>query len=362
MANIIDYLEWRGDIPFSADIFNEVDGLILSQFCYVLLDGIVPGRSITKRISLREAYRRYDPLSVPVKGRIATFEQDNILFRKLAESARFGNTMLSGYVNFTDAEEEIQFSALSCFLSDGSVFAAFKGTDGTVVGWKEDFNLSYMQQTSGQLNAVNYLNENFNDFSHTIRIGGHSKGGNLAVYASAYCNNNIKEKITNIYSYDGPGFRREIVESPQYRAILPRVMSFVPESSIVGMLLASDMEQRIVKSSAMGISQHIAYTWELKRNRFVIADKLTRSGNVINKTISGWLDEFSDDERQIFVDTLFGILEAPDKPTLREISSPSSYAAIIRAMRSLTPEQQKVMREAMKKIAGNGRKALFSDN
>ena len=361
MGNILDYIDWRGDIPFSCDSFNEVDGLVLAQLCYVAFDQIAV-EAATDHITLRDAYNRFNAEKIPETERMSTFEQDILLFKKLAESTRFGQTILADYVNMTDTGEELQFSAVSCYLADGSVFVAFRGTDVTVVGWKEDFNLSYMAQTSGQLNAVNYLNEKFSGYPAPIRLGGHSKGGNLAIYAAAYCSDEVRGKITEVYAYDSPGFRQEIVESPQYKEILPRLNSFVPEGSIVGMLLASEGDYKIVRSSATGISQHITYSWELKRNHFLLADKLTRSGDVINKTITGWLDEFSDEDRQIFVNTLFEILEAADKPTLKELKTPSSYASIIKAMRSLTPEQQRVMREARKKIADNGKKALFPNS
>ncbi|WP_051536428.1 Mbeg1-like protein [Ruminococcus flavefaciens] len=351
-------MDWRGDVPFSADPFNEVDGLILSQFCYVILDGVVP-ESFNESVSFAEAYRKYDPETVNIKQRILTFEQDNLLFRRLAESRRFRGTALCGYVSDTEHTEDMQFSALTYRLDDGSSFAAFRGTDGTVVGWKEDFNLSYMQQTAGQERAIAYINEAFSDGDYPVRLGGHSKGGNSAVYSSLFCDECVRRRITNIYSYDGPGFRDEILESEVYQHMLPRIRCYIPEASIVGMLLGSGTDPRIVKTSVNGIKQHYAYYWELRRNRFMPADRLKKSGDVINKAISGMLSDFSDTEREIFTDSLFEILKAPDKETLKELTKLSSYPAIIKAISKLRPEQQAVMKEAFKKIAQNGTGALF---
>ncbi|WP_297959913.1 Mbeg1-like protein [uncultured Ruminococcus sp.] len=358
LANILDYLDWRGDVPFSADPFNEIDGMILSQFCYVILDGVVSDK-FDEEISFADAYRRYDPEQVDTKRRILTFEQDNLLFRRLAESRRYRGTTLRGYVSDTEHTEDLQFSALTYRLCDGSGFAAFRGTDGSVVGWKEDFNLSYMQQTAGQQRAIEYVNAAFSDGDYPIRLGGHSKGGNSAIYSSLYCDEGIRRRITNIYSYDGPGFRDEVLTSEIYQDMLPRIRSFVPEASIVGMLLGSGSDPRIVKTSVNGIKQHYAYYWEIRRNRFLIADRLKRSGDVINKAISGMLSDFSDTEREIFTDSLFEILKAPDKETLKELTKLSSYPAIIKAISKLRPEQQAVMKEAFKKIAQNGTGALF---
>ncbi|EWM52505.1 Mbeg1-like protein [Ruminococcus flavefaciens] len=345
-------------MPFSADPFNEVDGLVLSQFCYIPLEGVV-SESFDEEISIPDAFRKYSPDSIDTKQRIITFEQDNLLFRRLAESRRFRGTILKGYVSHVKDAEDLQFSAITFILGDGSGFIAFRGTDGTVVGWKEDFNLSYMQQTAGQQRAVSYINRAFACGDHAIRLGGHSKGGNSAIYCSLFCEEEIQKRITNIYSYDGPGFRDEIVQSEGYKKMLPRIRSFIPEASIVGMLLGSGSDPKIVKTSVNGIKQHYAYYWELRRNRFIMADRLKKSGDVINKAISGLLSDFSDTEREIFTDSLFEILRAPDKETLKEINKLSSYPAIIKAISKLRPEQQAVMKEAFKKIAQNGTGALF---
>ena len=345
-------------MPFSADPFNEVDGFILSQFCYIPLEGVVPS-SLDEEVSFPEAYRRYDAGKVDEKLRILTFEQDGILFGKLAESRRFRGTMLRGYVSYVENSEDMQFSALIYRLEDGSGFLAFRGTDGTVVGWKEDFNLSYMQQTSGQQRAVSYLNDAFDGSECPIRLGGHSKGGNFAIYASLFCDEKIRERIVDIYSFDGPGFRDEVLDSEIYKAMLPRIQCFIPEASIVGMLLGSGSDPKIVKTSVNGIKQHYAYYWELARNRFLLADKLKKSGEVINKAISGLLSDFSDTERAIFTESLFEILKAPDKETLKELNKLRSYPSIIKAISRLRPEQQAVMKEAFKKIAQNGTGALF---
>ena len=274
--------------------------MILSQFCYVNLDGVVP-ESFDEEITLSEAFLRYSPDDIDLNKRILTFEQDNLMFRKMSESRRFRGIALRGFISSIGVSEDMQFSALTCRLDDGSEFLAFRGTDGTVVGWKEDFNLSFMHQTAGQQRAVDYLNAAFAGKNAPIRLGGHSKGGNFAIFSSLYCNKDIRSRIVNIYCFDAPGFRDEVICSEEYRQMLPRIKCFIPQVSIVGMLLGSSSEPKIVKNSAIGIKQHYAYNWVLKRNRFILADKLKKSGDVINKAISGMLDDFSDTEREIFM-------------------------------------------------------------
>ena len=351
MANILDYLTWRGDIPFSVDPFNAVDGLILAEMAYIPLKGIVsPDFSI--RMKIPHVYEHFDPDKVPETAKFFSFTHDCILLQKLAESPRFKNTQLTGYSDKTT--EKMQFSAITCVLEDGTAFVAYRGTDGSVVGWKEDFELGVVKQTGAQLEAVNYLNR-FARFPRQLRIGGHSKGGNLAVYASAFCKPEIRSQILNIYSFDSPGFREEIVNTEEYQSILPKTVSIIPESSVVGLLLSNSMEHTIIKSQSSGLKQHFAYSWEVLRNAFVHADKLSDTSEVIQKALSGWLADFSDEERKIFVDSVFDVIGASEKGTFREINQNkrSSYLAMVKAVGKLPPDRQAVLIDAIMKIAKN---------
>ncbi len=361
MANILDYLDWRGDIPFSVSPFNEIDGLLLSEFGYTPLEGIVP-QGFSLRVSLRTAWEQFHSEQVDEKRRILTFEQDTALFEKLASSVRFGETLLTGYV--TQLDEETQFSVLTCFLEDGSTFVAFRGTDNTLVGWKEDMNLSYMQETGSQTIAKTYLNTHFRNHPRPIRVGGHSKGGNLAVYAASFCDAPVRSRIVSIQTYDAPGFREEIVDTPEYREILSRVESFIPESSVVGLLLNNPAEHTIVKSTASGIMQHLAFSWEVLRDHFVQTEEVSRSGNLLNKAVTNWISQFEDEERRQLIESVFGVLEASEADTFREIqqSRRKSYPAMLRAIRNLTPEQQRLLKNALIGMAKSGADAVRGDN
>jgi len=352
MANILDYINWRGDIPFSVDPFNEVDGLILAQMAYIPLKGVV-STDFSIRMKMPHVYEHFDPDKVPENAKFFSFTHDCILLQKLAESSRFSGTQLTGYVDQTT--DEMQFSAITCILEDGTAFVAYRGTDGTIVGWKEDFELGVVKQTGAQLYAVNYLNQHFSRFPRQLRIGGHSKGGNLAVYASAFCKPEIRSQMLNIYSFDSPGFREEIVNTDGYQSIMSKTISIIPESSVVGLLLSNSMEHQIIKSSSTGIKQHFAYSWEVQRNSFVPAEKLTETSEVIQKALSGWLADFSDEERKIFVDSVFDVIGASEKSTIREINQNkrSSYLAMVKAVGKLPPDRQAVLIDAIMKIAKN---------
>ena len=359
MANIIDYLIWRGDIPFSVDPFNEVDALVLCQFEYIKLDGIVSA-NLAEKITVNEAYQHYSQLTVEKSQQIFSYEQDCELFRLMAQSRRFGGMLVSGYRNIVKNDDNIQFSAVTCFPENEQIFVAFRGTDGSLVGWKEDFMLSYVNQTSSQEEAFNYINKNFCGLNANIRMGGHSKGGNLAIFAAMKSDNEVRSKISNIYAFDAPGFREEIVESSEYKAVLPVVRSLIPEGSVIGRLLGSGIDHKLVKNIGSGLMQHLSYNWQLERNHFVYTDKPTKSGEIMNKTISGWLDNYSDDEREKLVGTIFDVLGDADRSTVNDLKGAKNYTSIIKSIGKLDPEKQKVLTGALKKIAVSGKGAIFS--
>ena len=356
MANIIDYLIWRGDVPMSVDPFNEVDALVLCQFEYIKLDGIVSD-SLADKLTISDVHRQYSQVTVEKSEQIISYEQDRELLKLMAESRRFGNIYVSGYRNIVNNDENMQFSAVTCFLDDGSIFVVFRGTDGSLVGWKEDMMISYLNQTSSQEEAFNYISKNFVGLNCPIRIGGHSKGGNLSMFAAMKCPGSIREHIINVYSFDGPGFRDEIVDSAEYENLLPKVKSFIPDGSVVGRLLGSNIEHKLVRNSVSGFMQHLAYNWEVERNHFVLADKPSKSGEILNKTISGWLDNYSDEEREKLVGTIFDVLKGDN---VNELKGVKGYANIIKSISKLPAEKQSVLAGALKKIAVSGKGAIFS--
>lgn len=210
MANMMDYLDWRGDLTFELSEFNEVDSLILSQLVYVAFDGIVPQFGSEGAVSIREASEEYwkRHTEEEVLAHVSMTKSAPFVMRKMAQTARFADSMLSGYVNDISDEEQSQFSVVCVTLPDNSLYVAFRGTDNTLIGWREDFNMGYLMETPGQLKAVEYLNRAVTEQYQTVRVGGHSKGGNLAVYASVKCLPQIQDKIVDVYSNDGPGFRK----------------------------------------------------------------------------------------------------------------------------------------------------------
>lgn len=358
MANISDYLKWRGDIDFTVDPFNEVDNLILAQLAYTEFDDIVPGPEVREWITIQDVYERFfakytreEIMSRASSTKVAPFLMDDMVGSK-----RFGNLKLSGYVNEIDEESQSQFSAVTYMLGDGTLYVAYRGTDNTIVGWKEDFNMSFLYQTAGQQSAARYLDDNFRRTLRKLRVGGHSKGGNFAVYASTFCVPAVQNKIMQIYSNDGPGFQKIVTDAPEYHRILGRVQSIIPEYSIVGMLLENQMEHKVVKSSQTGAYQHDAMSWEVLHHNFVCAPSLSENSLLLDIALKSWLIDLDNDVREEFVDILFEVIASTGATTVDEITTSKwkAMSDMMKAMNGMPPEKQTAFREVVKKLVQSG--------
>lgn len=366
MPNIIDYLDWRGDLPISEVApFNEVDNLILSELVYADLKGIVTPPENAESIPLFAAAEAYFATrkNSDENPQTASLKHAPTLLKKLAKTPRFQNITLSSYIDEIDKETEMQFAAMTVELPDNTLYVAYRGTDNTLVGWKEDFNMGFLSHTPGQIRAAAYLetvHKKEQETGKTYRVGGHSKGGNFAVFASAFCSEEAQEKITEIWSNDGPGFRPEITGTDEYQRILPKIKSFVPEMSIVSLILENDFKPRVIKSDGAGATQHDPMSWQVKGDRFIYAAELSEESRMLDRTLSNWLSELSDVERELFVDTLFDIIQAGGASTVDDLAS-SKRKAVLEALRSMDKLDEDAVRifgQSLRKLAQSGGAAM----
>ena len=362
MPNLFDYLEWRGDLTFGQDLFHTIDALILAQLSYIPFDGIVP-ESFAESVSLLEAAEHFDPSVVPETTRSFSYEQDCLLLKKLSESARFRELRLSGYVSRTEPKDAVQFAAVTVRLPQNVCFLSYRGTDGSIAGWKEDFNFSFMSETPGQRDAAAYLMRCCASTDAEIWTGGHSKGGNFAVYAAVFNAPEIRKRVTRVYDFDSPGFRDEIAELEPFQEAKPKILSIIPQSSLIGQLLTSATEHRIVTSRAAALGQHLAYAWEIRGTDFVYADELSKLGMFINRTVNGWLSTLDDSGRQSLTAAVFDVIQASEKENFYEIRAEKlkSARAILSALRRLSPEQRELVKQAIAKLAAQSKEALFPE-
>lgn len=357
MADIIDYLEWRGDIPLTADGFNDVDNLILAELSYMKLDAIVPpdGTEIPLWQAAGEYFSRF-----PLEERTAKTAFSALcpyMLQKMSEGGRFSNAGLSRFVSSVDAGQGEQFAAVTVSLSDGSRYVSFRGTDGSFVGWREDFEMSYKSGTGGQLSAARYLDAVCEETSGPVRVGGHSKGGNFAVYAAAFSSRETKKRITEIYSNDGPGFLDEVTESEGYREIAPRIISIIPEASAIGVLLTTASKRKVVKSSASGIKQHDGFSWQVERNAFACG-RQTEVSDFLGKTVKSWLSALDEESRSSAVGTVFSVLDSTGAESFRDLGENKlkTLEGLAAGMRDLPKEKQKELIRVMGDLFKSGGK------
>ena len=318
MAIIPDYLKWRGDIPFSVSPFNDVDNYIVSKIGCPDFSGIVP--SDKKEIAIGEAVVKYHKkYGSDVKlGALAS----NLIIPMLTllpATERFARLKLSGYVNKVDSSNVEQFSALTVTLPDGTHYVSFRGTDDTLIAWKENFNMSVKHPVPAQLDALEYLKKAAAEYDGKLIVGGHSKGGNLAVYASVNAQREIQDRIVHVYSNDGPGFTDEFYKNDGYAEISDRITTILPYYSTVGVLLKQG-SYTVVKCGRAGPASHDGYFWETQPDGFVQADSLSKSSLAMMQGISELVHDTDDSELQDFIDDFFGILESTGATSLSDFT------------------------------------------
>ena len=353
MGNIMDYISWRGDLSFAQSPFNEVDNLILACFSYVNLDRI-PAVTRQKGIELKKLVKEFKKLHT-----IKELEADKSFIRlapfmmfEMAESVRFGNCVIRNYVNEIVTEAEQQFSAVEIVLDDGTSYISFRGTDDTIIGWKEDFNLS-TGVVPAQERAVEYMQRISDKASGMLRVGGHSKGGNLAIYGSVMCKS-AHDKILEIYSNDGPGFSKEFQESPETAEMMPKIIRIIPEYSIIGTLLEHEKQPIIVASTSRGLLQHDGFSWEVQGPRLVRRDSLNKTALRFIEILHKWIDGMDMEQKRLLIEDLFATLQASGYENLSEVQSGGlkSLAAMVKRLDKFAPESRGMMQELLTAICG----------
>ena len=350
--NILDYLDWRGDIKFEERAFNEVDNLIFSTLAYVDMEGLID----EKGTSVSELYRKYKEAGYDQSGMIIN---PLPLLERAACSDRYKNVLMKYYVNKIDAEKQLQFSAVT-FEFAQTAYVAYRGTDNTLAGWHEDCNMSYLPKTAGQCEAVNYLNAISEKTKYDLIVGGHSKGGNFAVYASAFCNPEIHQRILKVYSNDGPGFNNTIADSEEYLAVIAKTEHIITDSSIVGILLSSKSKSKVIKSNAMGFDQHNPYTWNVICTEFQKAESLSQASAFMDTTTTKWIDSLSDESKKILIDSIFDSLESSGATTIDDISNKKweVYNSMIRAVTFMSAEKKNEIGQSIKKLFDAGKNTI----
>ena len=331
MADLFDYLHWRGDLSFSQVPPGPVDALIFSALSYLTFTG-----SVTERpdipISLRDASEEFfQEFDTENRCRVKT---DLSLLMAAAETVRFGRTLLLQYRDILIPEEDTQFAAITFLLDNNSAFLAFRGTDYSLTGWKEDFNMSFQESIPAQRLASEYTRDISTRYPMPLYLGGHSKGGNLAVFAAVKSESSIRQRIQAVYNHDGPGFTDFVMKDPAYSEIVPRIRTIIPQSSVIGMLLEHDEPYTVIKSKQIGLLQHDFYSWELDGPEFMPMEQVTDSSRFLDMTIKEWLSGMSSEERNEIVDTVFDLLSIGNVSSVFDLIHPKNVRTYLKTLSS----------------------------
>lgn len=314
MANLLDYLEWRGDLTLFQAPFNEVDNLILAELSFVDFGGIVPAPGGGASVPLQEAAEAFFagfPNGEKIDMGVLIPDAIPHMLRKMAACRRFQDMKLNCFVDWLDTEKAEQFAALTVETGDGLLYLSFRGTDDTLAGWKEDFHMACLPEVPAQKMAVKYVRDVARQFPRRrLRLGGHSKGGNLAVYAGVFTTAAIQRRIEAIWSNDGPGFHNDLLDLPEHRRVAQRIVSIVPKSSVVGMLLEHEEDYQVVDSTQQGLMQHDGFSWQVLGDHFVRLRSVTRQGHLNDLALKEWVHHMPLSQREKFVDGLFDVLSA----------------------------------------------------
>ena len=337
MPNIHDYLLWRGDLSFNSSPFCEIDDMILARFSYmpfskIELDSVETIETISKKL---ENFKDED----------FSYHGDKELIKLMGESNRFKNMHVTDFISHTDTKIEKQFAAITIHIDDNNMYISFNGTDDTLVGWKEDFNLSFMENIPSQIAGLEYAKNAMNKYLKKVKIGGHSKGGNIAMYSAIGLPHDLKDRVISVNNYDGPGFTQKMVESENYKNILNKITTYIPQSSIIGRLLEHRENCIVIESTEKGIYQHDIFSWQVLGTNVVTIRNVTNDSDFFDKTISTWLQKTTPEQRKIFIDTVFELFDATNLLTFKEFSNAKikNINAILKSYNSIDEQDKKTL-------------------
>lgn len=351
MSTIFDYLKEVTYDSIYDRPFKELDVLALTELTYLPFGHIVPqGDTTGIPVRLSDA--------MELINRTTDFIVSNQhlqLVDELATSKRFKNIKLLNYVDEYDPDVQKQFAAMTYRLSLDTYLVVFRGTDDTLIGWKEDFHMTYMDHVPAQKRAASYLQHVMKEFPKgRFLVAGHSKGGNLATYACSYLPDSLFERVDAIYSYDAPGLNKAIIETEGYQRTSPNIRRFVPQGSIVGMMLEVPEPTTIVKSRAFGgFVQHDAFTWEIKDYSFVTVSETSPDSQQTDLTLKQWVRETSAEERKKFFDTFFGIFLDAGITSINDLTDLKQLAKakeILQNAQDLDPTEREMLERLAKQL------------
>ena len=354
MSDFMDYISWRGDLTFEQSALNEVDSAMFSYMVYVDFSGIVSESD--SPISLKEASDKFwalhteqEILDKPTLTKMSAF-----VLREMASSRRFADLKLFAYVDETSEEEQKQFAAMQIELDAEHIYLVYRGTDETIVGWREDFNMVYLPEVPSEKRAFEYLRDTLeNPVNSTKRyyVGGHSKGGHLAMYGAVRNAQLHDSRIAAVFNFDGPGLSDTMVKSEAYQKIRPRIISYLPEQSFFGLMLCHEEVIYGVRSSKSALLQHDPLSWQILGNSFLKCG-ITPQALGLNEALKAWLFDLTLEERYLVIDCIFDSLAEADIRTIGDLAdlNPAKIYELVRGLKRMEPEEKNLIGKCFKNL------------
>ena len=322
MKNMLDYIKEFGHVSFEERAFSEIDALVLTELEYLPLEKVVPsdenGEDFVTVKEIAEYMQEHKQELFDENPMMITQERHEVS-QVIADAPRFQSLKFFGVVSEWDKDTTKQFAAVTVEVEPSVRLVVFRGTDETLIGWKEDFLMTYSPLVAAQTDAKEYLAKQASLWGGDLMISGHSKGGNLAIYAAATQEEDVQLRIVDIFCFDSPGLYRSVLETKGYQNIVPLAMRYIPQDSLVGLMLESEVPYVIVKSNATGAMQHSAMTWEIEDGQFIKMEKLTKNSQLNDQTFKKWTESVSDEELELFWNVFFELLFSVGIDTVNDL-------------------------------------------
>lgn len=322
MKNMLDYIKEFGHVSFEERAFSEIDALVLTELEYLPLEKVVPsdenGENFVTVKEIAEYMQEHKQELFDENPMMITEERHEVS-QVIVDAPRFQSLKFFGVVSVWDKDTTKQFAAVTVEVEPSVRLVIYRGTDETLIGWKEDFLMTYSPLVAAQTDAKEYLAKQASLWGGDLMISGHSKGGNLAIYAAATQEEDVQLRIVDIFCFDSPGLYRSVLETKGYQNIVPLAMRYIPQDSLVGLMLESEVPYVIVKSNATGAMQHSAMTWEIEDGQFIKMEKLTKNSQLNDQTFKKWTESVSDEELELFWNVFFELLFSVGIDTVNDL-------------------------------------------
>ena len=352
MKNMLDYIKEFGHVSFEERAFSEIDALVLTELEYLPLEKVVPsdenGENFVTVKEIAEYMQEHKQELFDENPMMITEERHEVS-QVIADAPRFQSLKFFGVVSEWDKDTTKQFAAVTVEVEPSVRLVVFRGTDETLIGWKEDFLMTYSPLVAAQTDAKEYLAKQASLLDGDLMVSGHSKGGNLAIYAAATQEEDVQLRIVDIFCFDSPGLYRSVLETKGYQNIVPLAMRYIPQDSLVGLMLESEVPYVIVKSNATGAMQHSAMTWEIEDGQFIKMEKLTKNSQLNDQTFKKWTESVSDEELELFWNVFFELLFAAGIDTVNDLYG--QFMHYVQEFLKATGEMDEEKREVLTRIA-----------